>query len=259
MAWAARDDSDTGWFHVLNRGVDRCQIFRDGQDARAWLNLLGTHAIEHGVEIHAYCLLGNHYHLLLHAPEGGVSTMMQQIVSKYVRRFNVRHDRDGPLFRSRFRSIRITDKAYLAIVGRYIHRNSLDRFPSRSPRSYKWSSMKWYVTDATAPAWIHTRTLLSFHPSRRSYEEFVGGATANRPTEANWAIRLAVAMCDDEDLAALTHLDRTIASLLGVDSCQGRDTAARRKAARRAQQRLDRFPRIADVVNVARELIDANG
>lgn len=256
MGRRARDDSDSGWFHVFNRGVDRCEIFRSGLDARHFLDLLGAHSVAHGVEVHAYCLLGNHYHVLFFAPDGGLSSVMQRLTSLYVRHFNERHERDGPLFRSRFRSIGVADETYLDTVGRYIHRNSYDRFPAMPPRAYRWSSMQWYVISGNKPDWLHTEKLLSFHSTRRSFEDFVASATLSRPANVDWAVQLALATCPDDDLVSLPRVDRTITALLNIGYAGECRDVSGRKAHERARRRLDQRPDIGRVVTIVRSLID---
>ena len=88
----------------MNRGVDRMDIFKGETDRRSFIRLFPDAAREAGVEIAAYCLMGNHFHMLLHCPSGGLSSMMWKLGAEYARWFNRRHHRDGPLFRPRFAS-----------------------------------------------------------------------------------------------------------------------------------------------------------
>ena len=113
-----------------------------------------------GVEVHAYCLMPNHFHLLLHCPNGGLSRYMQRVGGAYSRRINARLGGEGSLFRSRFHSILLDSPTYLAQAGRYIHRNPLELSPPVDAMSYRWSSLRYYAGLAAPPRWMHTATLL---------------------------------------------------------------------------------------------------
>ncbi len=129
----------------MNRGAARQPIFRDDADRREFLRLVAALHRDFGVTVLAYCLMGNHFHLLLRAPPGVLSEAMQHLSSVYTRRFNDRHGRDGPLFRGRFQSIPVDTDTYLLWVTRYIHRNALDLPGVRSLGEYGWSSYGAYL------------------------------------------------------------------------------------------------------------------
>jgi len=101
----------------------------------------------------------NHFHLLVHCPNGGLSKYMQRVGSKYSRRINARFDGEGSIFRSRFGSRLLENATYPAQAGRYIHRNPMDLTPSVDPMTYRWSSLRYYVGLDAPPAWLHTSTL----------------------------------------------------------------------------------------------------
>jgi len=143
----------------MNRGADRGRIFFTKNDGVAFERLLAEGAAAYGVEVHAYCLMPNHFHLLLHCPNGGLSKYMQRVGSHYSRRINARLDGEGSLFRSRFRSKLLEHPTYLAQVGRYIHRNPLELSPPVDPTAYRWSSLRHYVGSEPPPPWLHTSTL----------------------------------------------------------------------------------------------------
>ena len=136
----------------MNRGVDRMDVFNDADDRRRFLGLLAEAAAGAGGEVAAFCLVRNHFHLLLHCPTGGVSRVMMKLGSDYARAFNRRHGRDGPLFRSRFASRLVDSDEYLVTLVRYIHRNSLDL--GIAPAHWPWSSYSAYVGESRAPSWL---------------------------------------------------------------------------------------------------------
>ena len=115
--------SESGIYHVILRGVNRQAIFEDDEDSEQFLDILeGCKAVS-GFEVLAYCLMGNHVHLLMRVGKEPLSTIFRRIASKYVYWFNVKYDRVGHLFQERFKSEPVEDDAYLATVMRYIHNN----------------------------------------------------------------------------------------------------------------------------------------
>jgi REP element-mobilizing transposase RayT len=102
MARALRIDVPDGWYHVLNRGVERRQIFPRAEANLHFLELLGCLPSRFGVRIHAYVLMGNHYHLQIETPQANLSRAMQWLNLSYGAWFNRRQQRSGPLFQGRF-------------------------------------------------------------------------------------------------------------------------------------------------------------
>ena len=138
----------------MNRGARRQAIFRDDQDRTTFLGILDDLHSGDGLEIHAYCLMGNHYHLVVHCPRGNLSTAMHHLGSRYAQRFNTHHGVDGPLFRGRFRSEPITTDEYLVEAVRYVHRNPLELGPAGGLAGYPWSSHAAYLGRASRPRWL---------------------------------------------------------------------------------------------------------
>jgi putative transposase len=108
------------WHHVMNRGAGRRAVFRSDADREIFLECLIEAARRHQLEIHSYCLLDNHYHLLLRSLEGRLSQAMQCLSSRFTQRTNYKVATDGPLFRGRFASVAINSDAHLVQVLRYI-------------------------------------------------------------------------------------------------------------------------------------------
>jgi putative transposase len=128
----------------------------------------------HGVEVHAYCLMGNHYHLLVRSTQGQLSPAMQRLGAMFTRRVNGRAGADGPVFRGRFHSVRLDRNEHLLELVRYIHRNPLDIGWERPLVDYRWSSHAAHAGLRTAPPWLHTdvvRELLGGSPT--AYRQFV--------------------------------------------------------------------------------------
>jgi len=145
---------------VMNRGVDHAPIFYDDSDRIEFGQRLADIHDRFGVDIHAYCLMDNHFHLLVHCPEAGLSAAMQRLTSLYTRHVNDRLGRDGPLMRGRFHSKLVDDESYLVLVCRYIHRNPLDRVDVDDVAAYRWSSHRTYLGHRSRPPWMQTSTVL---------------------------------------------------------------------------------------------------
>jgi REP element-mobilizing transposase RayT len=158
----------------MNRGVDRADVFFDDNGRVQFGQRLADIHERFGVETHAYCLMDNHYHLLQHCPNGGLSEAMQHLGSIYTRHVNDRLGRDGPLFRGRFHSRLVTSDAQLLATVRYIHRNVLDLPGVESVDTYRWSSHRTYLGHRTRPPWMRVETVLSmFNDDRESFHRFV--------------------------------------------------------------------------------------
>lgn len=198
----------------MNRGAARQRIFFTKHDARQFLALLGEAAGRFGIEIHAYCLMTNHYHLLVRCPTGGLSESVHHLASHYVRYLNARLERDGPLFRGRFHAIRLHTTDYVHHVGRYIHRNPVDIRPAVALDQYEWSSFRYYAHDRAHPEWLRMDHLLSAHGSRGEYRSFVEDVRRGvGESPWDWAVDMAVAEVVDE-ASTRANIARTVAVAL---------------------------------------------
>ena len=132
-----------GVYHVTARGNDRRPIFEDDDDCARFLIVLASTVARYRVLCHAYCLMGNHYHLLLQTPEANLSVAMRQLNGVYTQRFNRRHERCGHVLQGRFGAQLVDGEAYLREVCRYIVLNPVRAGPGRRiPRDWRWSSFR---------------------------------------------------------------------------------------------------------------------
>ena len=158
----------------MNRGSRRWNIFLDDHDRLAFLRLLANTCELHNVRVIAYCLMGNHFHLLLHCPKPALSDAMHSLGSRYAMIFNARHGFDGPLCRSRFTSVEVTDNEQLLTTVRYIHRNPLDLDPENDLAAYQWSSHAAFLGWAQTPNWLFPADVLDqFGPNTAKFQHFV--------------------------------------------------------------------------------------
>ncbi|HET7567695.1 MAG TPA: transposase, partial [Gaiellaceae bacterium] len=128
--------------HVYTRGNNRAAVFRDDFDYVAWLRILERALRRYGVECHAYCLLPNHYHLLLRGSREEISRVMRHVNGSYAQRINVRYDRTGHVFEGPYHEELIADQAHLLEVCCYIPLNPVRARLSRRPEHWTYSSYR---------------------------------------------------------------------------------------------------------------------
>jgi putative transposase len=151
-------------YHVTARGNERKIIFADDVDCRCFLSTLRQAMERHHVSCHAYCLMGNHYHLLLETPEGNLSRAMQHLNNVYAQRFNRRHDRVGHLFQGRFDAQLIEKQRYLLAVLRYIANNPVRAGLVAKPEQWRWSNYRFMIRPSpSASVWTTEWALRQFH------------------------------------------------------------------------------------------------
>ncbi len=144
------------WYHVMNRGACRQPTFRNDLHRKIFIELLEEASKIFSIEIHAYCLMGNHYHLLIHTPLGNLSDAMRHINGVYTLRHNKLERRDGSLFRGRYKSIIVGGDRYLLELSRYIHLNPVRANMVRKPSDYQWSSCLEYLNSKKSSNFLHT-------------------------------------------------------------------------------------------------------
>lgn len=157
----------------MNRGRARQPTFVDDADDQAFLDTLAEAHRLWGLEVFAYCLMGNHYHLCVRTPRGNLSRVMRHIDGIYTQRFNRRHGRDGTLFRGRYKAILADADEYLAAVVRYIHLNPVEAGRVKMPEEYRWASHRYYVQGKGAPVWLNTAPAMEQIGGRQAFHEFV--------------------------------------------------------------------------------------
>ena len=160
-------------YHVMNRGAARQPTFVDEDDYQAFLDTLAEAHRLWGIEVFAYSLMRNHYHLCLRTPNGNLSRVMRHVNGIYTQRFNRRDRRDGTLFRGRYKAILIDADEYLAAVVRYIHLNAVEAGIVKMPEDYRWASHRYYLKAKGAPNWLNTQEAVEQIGGRRAFHEFV--------------------------------------------------------------------------------------
>jgi REP element-mobilizing transposase RayT len=159
MARPLRVQFPGGLYHVSARGNEQKLIFADDVDCVSFLRVLASAVERYHVLCHAYCLMNNHYHLLLETPDS-LSHAMRQLNGVYSQRFNRRHGRTGHLFGGRFHAVVVHRDAHLREVSRYIVLNPVRAGLVDDPAAWRWSSYLATVGEALVPSFLTTEWLL---------------------------------------------------------------------------------------------------
>jgi REP element-mobilizing transposase RayT len=172
MARPLRIEFKGALYHILSRGNERRDIFLGDDDYDIFLGVLEEMSYRFEVDIFAYVLMSNHYHLLIRTNQQNLSKGMQWVGTTYTRRFNLKHFRRGHLFQGRFKSILVQNDAYLMQLSCYIHRNPLRAGLVNRLADYRWSSYCTYAYKASRTSWLNTDLILSQFNGKDSYKAY---------------------------------------------------------------------------------------
>jgi len=184
-----REDAPDSFFHVYARGINKSKIFLDESDYLFFLGLFNRYLspdekknsaglsypnFYNKVDLLAYCLMPNHFHLLVFQRQSHeLTACMQSIMTSYSRFFNTKYKRTGPLFESRFRASLISDDIYLEHISRYIHLNPRDW------EDYEYSSLPYYLQRAQE-SWLRPDRILAEFRGPNDYKQFVSDYVENK-------------------------------------------------------------------------------
>lgn len=173
MSRPLRVEYEDAWYHVMNRGANRKSIFGTDELRYIFLSLIEEIVKLFSVEIHAYCLMGNHYHLLVRTPYSNLGRAMRYLNGVYTQRYNCYNKTDGALFRGRYKAIIIENNNYLLQVNRYIHLNPIQAKLCKDPDRYFWSSYQHYVLKENVNKWLKTNYFIDEMGGRDKYIEYI--------------------------------------------------------------------------------------
>ena len=161
MARPLRIEFPGAVYHLTSRGNAQHDIVVDDRDRVQFLSLLAHVSERYGWRCHAYCVMDNHYHLLIETPQPNLSLGMRQLNGRYTQTYNRRHERVGHLFQGRFTAILVEKEAHLLELCRYVVLNPVRANMVTHPRQWGWSSYRATVGETKAPAWLSTDWVLS--------------------------------------------------------------------------------------------------
>lgn len=165
-------------YHLTARGNAKQDIYLADEDRERFLNLLGREVDQQGWRCYAFCLMSNHYHLLIETPEGNLVAGMRRLNGHYTQGFNKRHGRVGHLFQGRYKSIVVEKDSYLLELCRYISLNPVRAGLVKEIAAWPWSS---YLSTAYGKPkidWLDTNSILNYfgrtnRSARKAYRRFI--------------------------------------------------------------------------------------
>jgi REP element-mobilizing transposase RayT len=182
MARPLRIEFPGAVYHVTSRGDRREPIFADDEDRERLLEVLGQAMERFDAQVLAYCLMGNHYHFVLHTRRANLSLLMRHVNGVYTQAFNRRHEKVGHLFQGRFKAILVDRDAYLLAVCRYVELNPVRARLVRQPDAWRWSSYRAHARLDGAPDWLDVDGLHGYLLGREP-----GGAADHRRAARQYA------------------------------------------------------------------------
>ena len=212
MARPLRILYENAYYHVMNRGADRQDVFVDEQDKTIFLQTLAEACCQFRLEVHAYCLMDNHYHLLLKTPEANLSRSMRHLNGVYTQRYNKRHGKDGALFRGRYKAILVDSDAYLLHLSKYIHLNPITAKMIEDLEHYTWSSYPAYIDKIQAPSWLMRdeiyAQLTQHHAKASVYKRFMHDGEINQALIEFYSKSLVPPVLGDKDFLDSLKLNK---------------------------------------------------
>ena len=186
MARQLRLEYPGALYHVTARGNEQYTIFHDETDRRHFLTLFGREILQQGWRCYAYCLMGNHYHLLVETPTANLAGGMRQLNGIYTQRFNRRHARVGHVFQGRYKAIVVQKDSHLLELCRYVVLNPVRAHLVADVGAWSWSSYRVTVGQQGDPSWVTTDWLLAQFGQRRTqavraYQQFVAAGVGQQP------------------------------------------------------------------------------
>lgn len=169
MARAARIIGNSGYYHIVARGIGKQILFEDESDYLFFLGTLKKYKMEEDFEVIAYCLMENHFHLLMRI-DSGMDRIMKKIMTRYAFYFNTKYERVGHLFQDRYKSVPVENDLYLLSAVRYIHNNPV-KAGICSADKYRWSSMRAYLGGTSL---VRTDLVLGVLGGREQFIRFSG-------------------------------------------------------------------------------------
>ena len=177
MSRPQRIEFPGAYYHVMNRGRHRENVFEDDACFDGFLSILSDTSSRFGLVVHAYCLMNNHYHLLVSTPEGNLQRAMRHVGGVYTQFYNRHTGKDGALFRGRYKAILVDSDEYLLHLSKYIHRNPIEAAMVEELSAYRWSSYPAYIGKRRAESWLYCdevyNQLTQKSTKKRRYKAYV--------------------------------------------------------------------------------------
>jgi putative transposase len=166
------------FYHITSRGNEQKAVFKSKRDRDKFLEYLKSANQRYDAVIHSYCLMDNHYHILLETVSGNLSKIMAHINGAYTNYFNAKRERSGHLFQGRYKAILVEADEYAKELSRYIHLNPVRAKIVEFPEEYEWTSYGCFIGKKKAPEWLKISFILGYFgkkisDSQNNYRDFV--------------------------------------------------------------------------------------
>jgi REP element-mobilizing transposase RayT len=190
------------FYHVMARGNAKMVIYCDDNVGDCFLTILETVVERHGIECHAYCLMSNHYHLIIRTPEPNLSAAIHHLNGVYAQRWNKRHQRVGHVLAARFKAQLIQKDGYFLEACRYVVLNAVRAQLVKHVEEWVWSSYAATAGLAPCPQWLTTHLILGAGPAalRQEYRAFIAAGVPE--SQVATMIRSRVSIVGSEEFAA---------------------------------------------------------
>lgn len=167
-------------YHVTSRGNARNDIFSSDQDRKEFLSILGRVVVRYNWICHAYCLMDNHYHLVIETPDGNLSAGMRQLNGIYTQKYNWLHHKTGHVLQGRYKAILVEKESYLLELCRYVVLNPVRAGMVAKPAEWRWSSYRYTAGIAKPPEYLTTTWIIGLFgknekEAQKLYRRFVKG------------------------------------------------------------------------------------
>ena len=185
MARPLRIEYPGAFYHITSRGNEQQNIFKSDSDRIRFLSYLESAVERYKAVIHVYCLMNNHYHLLLETPMGNLSQIMRHINGAYTTYYNTKRKRFGHLLQGRYKAILIEADEYAEELSRYIHLNPVRAGIRGKLEEYQWSSYQYYIGKKQAPKWLTVDYILSYFgretaTAQKKYNKYVNALITDK-------------------------------------------------------------------------------
>jgi len=168
MARPLRINYSGAFYHVTSRGNEQKNVFKSKRDREKFFEYLESATQRYDAVIHAFCLMDNHYHLLIETPSGNLPQIMRHINGAYTTYFNVKRARSGHLLQGRYKAILVEIDEYAKELSRYIHLNPVRAKMVKTPEEYAWSSYRFYIGAEKPPEWLCRDFILGYFGNKVS-------------------------------------------------------------------------------------------
>ncbi len=249
MPRQARKKSESGIYHVMLRGINRQQIFEDAEDCYKFLTILNEYKAISEYSIYAYCLMGNHIHLLLKEGTESLEQVFKRICGKFVYWYNAKYQRSGHLFQDRFKSEPVDTQEYLQMVIRYIHQNPVKAKLCKQISEYAYSSYAEYLGGSEL---VDTAYILDIWP----LDEFIALNEAIVETNCLDVTENAVIRLTDEQAIAFM---RSISKCENATQFQCLDAATRDKYLKKLREKGVSIRQLSRLTGISVGLVRKTG